>query len=418
MALHGDPVVAEFQRWMVTNRYPRTKLALTVFEKTGRGLVATEDIHKGEVLVAIPKRFLLNTQSALESDIGHIIKKHNELHPLQTLSLHILRERQKQRDSFWFPYFRMLPESFNTTALFLDSELPHLQNGQLIQDTKSDRHEMTTKYQSLIKIIEKYPKVFGDVHDPHSMYSYSNFQWAWMVIQTRSCFMELDKAKNDNCVVVPFADMLNHSNSVNSEAAYNETTQSYEIRTLTEFKKGEEVYICYGNHGNAQLMRYYGFTARPNPDDSVIVNLDSYSFINQAGDPDALETKIAILSQNNILGNYELYKGDIPWNFLTAVRIYMMNDEEMTDSGHERALMDEMISERNEKTTHKFIMELMELMLQSYPTTIQEDEEALQRQSNISYNVRNAIIVRLSLKEVMMSIWNLCYDKLMQLQDG
>ncbi|KQK75381.1 hypothetical protein AAES_147538 [Amazona aestiva] len=58
------------------------------------------------------------------------------------------------------------------------------------------------------------------------------------------------------------------------KAAFNEQTRSYEIRTNSQCKRYEEVFICYGPHDNQRLLLEYGFVAVDNPHSSVYVSSD------------------------------------------------------------------------------------------------------------------------------------------------
>ena len=50
-------------------------------------------------------------------------------------------------------------------------------------------------------------------------FSSQSYSWAWSTLNTRSIYMEqktnplLDSSKPDNCVLAPFLDMFNHSDS-------------------------------------------------------------------------------------------------------------------------------------------------------------------------------------------------------------
>ena len=48
-------------------------------------------------------------------------------------------------------------------------------------------------------------------------------------------------------------------------AAFNEETRCYEIRTGSRWRPHEEVLICYGPHDNQRLLLEYGFVPPCNP---------------------------------------------------------------------------------------------------------------------------------------------------------
>ena len=52
----------------------------------------------------------------------------------------------------------------------------------------------------------------------------------------------------------------------------------YEIRTFQRWKKGEQVFISYGNHGNRTLAVEYGFVLPGNSSVTLNPNLDRKFF--------------------------------------------------------------------------------------------------------------------------------------------
>jgi hypothetical protein len=47
-------------------------------------------------------------------------------------------------------------------------------------------------------------------------------------------------------------------------SGFNPQTQSFEIKTLTPYRKGEQVFINYGPHDNQAIFREYGFVLPEN----------------------------------------------------------------------------------------------------------------------------------------------------------
>ncbi|TMW41014.1 hypothetical protein DOY81_013907, partial [Sarcophaga bullata] len=54
---------------------------------------------------------------------------------------------------------------------------------------------------------------------------------------------------------------------------FNVETQEMESRAQDDFKKGEQVFIHYGDRSNADLMIHNGFINPLNPKDSVLIKL-------------------------------------------------------------------------------------------------------------------------------------------------
>lgn len=104
---------------------------------------------------------------------------------------------------------------------------------------------------------------------------YNTYLLAWLLINTRTFYFVSPTAKNvppnrDDCMALnPFADYFNHTSSPNPSAPASQaqpqpcevsfTSAGYNIRSSSPIKKGQEIYISYGNHSNDFLLAEYGF---------------------------------------------------------------------------------------------------------------------------------------------------------------
>lgn len=73
----------------------------------GMGLVAREDLGKGELVVEVPKSLWINNDSVMASGIGSVC---GGLKPWVSISLFLLTEKGKGIKSDWKPYLDILPE--------------------------------------------------------------------------------------------------------------------------------------------------------------------------------------------------------------------------------------------------------------------------------------------------------------------
>lgn len=69
-------------------------------------------------------------------------------------------------------------------------------------------------------------------------------------------------AEDDNEItqmpaLIPFWDLANHVNGVVT-TSYNLATEQIESTTLTDVKKGEQIFIHYGKRNNANLLVHNG----------------------------------------------------------------------------------------------------------------------------------------------------------------
>ena len=81
----------------------------------------------------------------------------------------------------------------------------------------------------------------------------------------------------DLALMVPMADLANHSFQHNSVYALRASQGSFELKSCRAIKQGEAVCISYGqDKTNAELMRDYGFFVPGNPHDRLDFAVSSW----------------------------------------------------------------------------------------------------------------------------------------------
>lgn len=83
--------------------------------------------------------------------------------------------------------------------------------------------------------------------------------------------------KTDLALMVPKADLANHSFQHNSVYTLRASQGSFELESCRAMKQGEPICISYGqNKPNAELMRDYGFFVPGNPYDRLDFTVSSW----------------------------------------------------------------------------------------------------------------------------------------------
>nr|XP_047927375.1 SET domain-containing protein 4 isoform X3 [Anser cygnoides] len=130
------------------------------------------------------------------------------------------------------------------------------------------------------------------------------------------------------------------------KAAFNEQTRSYEIRTNSQCKKYEEVFICYGPHDNQRLLLEYGFVTTDNPHSTVYVSSDTLLKYFPPLDKQR-DAKLSILKDHDFLQNLTFGWDGPSWRLLTALKLLSLGADEFTC--WRRVLLGDVISARNEQ---------------------------------------------------------------------
>ena len=109
---YGDNI-ALFLEWLANNGV-NTSLCEFGEVPEGRGLKASVDIPDGIEVISIPSYLYLSTERALQSPIGDILRAFMSLPGAvnygQTVAIYLVYEFLKGDDSFFAPWFRVMPD--------------------------------------------------------------------------------------------------------------------------------------------------------------------------------------------------------------------------------------------------------------------------------------------------------------------
>ncbi|CAO3656911.1 unnamed protein product [Mucor hiemalis] len=340
-----DKKYIKFKTWLEENNFPDSKLTLANFTNTGRGMMATSDIEAGEVIVSVPKNFLITNES-----LSKVYGSHHSLNSHQLLALHlVMLIRDKQ--SWWKSYIDLLPIHFNTmpvkyTQILID-HLPTALKEEIIQQ----KENINTDFLAC----SKYLKTRSGEFEPISKEEY---EWAWLCVNTRCIHMTKahNSTKGDNIALAPMLNFLNHTTEARIESGFNIKNQSFEIKTLTPYKKGEQVFINYGPHDNSAILKEYGFVLTENIYNFVSLDKEVWNLFQEVESKRGLEIKKQILEGAGYFGDYTIKLDEISFRLLAALRLLAIPGA--TDPGFDRRVMDwhdvvmgqtDLISSENER---------------------------------------------------------------------
>jgi hypothetical protein len=132
-------------------------------------MMATSNIEAGEVIVSVPKNFLITNES-----LSKIYGSHHSLSSQQILALHlVLLLRDKQ--SWWKPYIDLLPMHFNTmpvkyTQILVDHLPPALK-----EETLQQKENIYSDYLACTKFLKSRPELINQ-----SSITTEEYEWAWL----------------------------------------------------------------------------------------------------------------------------------------------------------------------------------------------------------------------------------------------
>jgi hypothetical protein len=188
-------------------------------------MVATREIAAGDALVQIPARLVI-TPATAHAALPRAMAERLNGDDARVLCAFLILERRKGDASWWAPYIKSLPsaDELASCVTLSDEDATALcsrcDGGELLRMARKYRGEARSGYEA--------------AHREDPSITEAEYYWAYQIVLTRACFAGHDSPVG---VLVPWADMLNHSPDVETDAAFDRS--SYRIVTKTPFRAGD-----------------------------------------------------------------------------------------------------------------------------------------------------------------------------------
>ncbi|KDP43135.1 hypothetical protein JCGZ_26668 [Jatropha curcas] len=295
------------------------------------------------------------------------------------------------KDSFWQLYGDFLPSVDECTSLLLATEedLLELQDQNLASTMKKQQQRALEfwekNWHSGVPL-----KIKRLARDPE------RFIWAVGMAQSRCINMQMriGALVQDANMLVPYADMLNHSFEPNCFFHWRFKDRMLEvmINAGQQIKKGEEMTVNYMNgHKNDKFMQRYGFSSSVNPWDVIQfsgntrIHLDSFlSVFNISGLPEEYHHNSQLTSNAD--------------TFVDGAIIAAARTLPTWSDGDVPPLPS------RERKAVKELQEECQQMLSEFPTTSEEDQKLLDTMQEARRPLEAAIKYRLHRKKFIKKV--------------
>lgn len=212
-----------------------------------------EDIDESKLVLACPLNLMITLEDLKNYLDDNLI---NSLNKSVQLGL-LLYFYDKTNNNKFKNYLNSLPSNLSHLPfLWNKKELILIKNSSFYEDFISHKIEFDESYKKLKEnnIIDC---------DIEKFYFY-----ICLVVSRNFSFYY---NQNKKYSLVPIADLIDHSNEPNCTWIYNNLYDRFEIRTLKNCKKGEEILISYGNNKeDKSFLLFYGFN--PQVNDRLFLN--------------------------------------------------------------------------------------------------------------------------------------------------
>jgi histone-lysine N-methyltransferase SETD3 len=160
---------------------------------------------------------------------------------------------RREPDSFFKPYYDILPATLNSMPIFWnDEELGWLKGSYLLEQVKDRNEAIKNDYDQIIEVAPE----FADVS------TLEEFAWARMIVCSRNFGLVINGLRTS--ALVPYSDMLNHLRPRETKWTFDNKIGCFTITALQGIAPGAQVYDSYGKKCNHRFLLNYGFSLENN----------------------------------------------------------------------------------------------------------------------------------------------------------
>ena len=395
------PLYVKFLRELYKYNSFFPKLEIHFYTDDYRGVLSKSNILKDEIIMTIPKECLISLETAFATEYGKKIGEfmYKELNSPKhcLLTSFLLYEEKNPKYKY---YFDLLPNDFSNFPIFYTKkELEYLKGSPFLFQILEKKEDMKSDYTKLCKYLPDFKQ-----------FSYLKFCQARLLISSRIFGISINDNKTD--VLAPFADLLNHKRPRQTQWYYDDKLESFVIQATEDIQEGSEIFDSYGRKTNARFLLNYGFCLEDNDTSEYIMKItfnENYPLFEEK--KNFFQNEYELVRSFNLNNNfYEsqiieilsflrfiLFDGDINELYNAINSSENIYNEEVTLTFY----YIQPISKELEIKVLKHLSLLCRRALGKYPTTFEEDQNLLKSKKNISFNLRNCLLLLMSEKTVL-----------------
>jgi histone-lysine N-methyltransferase SETD3 len=395
------PLYVKFLRELYKYNAFFPKLEIHFYTDDYRGVLAKSNILKDEIIMTIPKECLISLEDALETSYGKKIGEfmYNELNSPKhcLLSSFLLYEEKNLKYKY---YFDLLPKDYSNFPIFYtNKELDYLKGSPFLAQIIEKKEDMKNDYNKLCEYLPDYKQ-----------FSYLKFIEARVLISSRIFGIAINDNKTD--VLAPFADLLNHKRPRQTQWYYDDNLESFVIQATENIKEGSEIFDSYGKKTNARFLLNYGFCLDDNDTSEYLLTVElnnNYPLFELK--KNFFQNEYELVRTFNLNNNF--YESQII-ELLSFLRFILfdgdMNDLYNAINTSENIYNEDIpltfyyippINKELEIQVLKHLHLLCRKSLSKYPTTFEQDQNFYKTKKNISFNMRNCLLLLMSEKTVL-----------------
>jgi len=388
----------------------------------GFGLKMTEDTKRGEVVISVPRKCFMSTETAKDSSLSTLMDKDPMLKtmPNVALALHLVLEKNSPA-SYWEAYINVLPSKYSTVLYFTPQDFEELKGSPALEDALKQFKYVARQYAYFYRKFQS--TMLKDY------FTFDDYRWAVSTVMTRQNQVPVKDLSKTTNTLVPFWDFSNHHCSTGEEEIstdFSDETGETFCMANRDFSAGDEFTIFYGVRTNADFLVHNGFvpSGGDNPHDAYILKLGVSK--NDPGAADKLEMLdiLSIPRHSPYFSLSQVGAGDEkakPFDnlLLAFVRILCLKTKEelqpfKDDPQKVRDLLNDTFDQELDQKAYKYIETRCTLLLRSYSTSLEEDTKMLgsdEELKSFTRNKINCIRLRIGEKKILGHVIKFCQSK-------
>ncbi|KAH9551818.1 hypothetical protein CY35_09G033300 [Sphagnum magellanicum] len=222
----------------------------------GAGVMATKEFKKGEMMLVVPATAMMTSATAIcsKEDVGLLYQADPVLRQMPTLvlTLHLLFEKKPLQ---------------NGLDILHHCQVNPFQQRGVLKYVIDSSHLCHSAWRQL-----KHLRVLLSTFGRSVMNQLVIFTKPYFVVMTRQNPVpgRQDIQASPDLALIPLLDMFNHEEG-EITCHFDVSQQHMELTAKRPFQQGEQVFICYGNRSNSELLLYSGFVPDYNSKDRIKV---------------------------------------------------------------------------------------------------------------------------------------------------
>ncbi|KAJ3385100.1 hypothetical protein CcCBS67573_g10130 [Chytriomyces confervae] len=349
-----DPQSERFLAWMAQRGIVHTGTHLVHLESDNRDVYTHKHFEKGDMLMIVPHEATIHDWMAKsDPSVSEYLKIYPKTDWVPIIASFILLHRN---DPMWKSYFDFLPKTFSTPIYWSDAMLKEIEGTDLLEDVGRLR-----------KDIEKEWDQWKSHLPAHS--TLIEFTWAWHCVMSRVWTLPVGEGKNE-AVMIPMVDVANHYGKPKVKIEYNSKLGAVTMTATQSIQSGEQVDVTYGEMSNYKSLKYMGFTMPDNDHNE--------------------DCRVRIFREPEDPPSYRIPRR---WCLFQIKRL-------------NRSLQECHLGQPNDPNVRERIAKAARAKLRTYPTTVKQDDDILERagREQLSFDYLNAVRARRGEKTCLQKI--------------